>query len=386
MRQQIFPKEILDTSVEVFQFRYSGRTRAIYLIIVVTILGLLALLPFVKVNIYTSAKGIIRPLQNRTSLTVINSGSIIYSNLKENVSVSAGDTLLVIDNNGIDHQLELANYQTDETISFMDDLSYLNTSRNVNIERLQTAKYRKLFLEYSQKLENLTVHYQNAKRNFERNEILYRKNVISKLEYEDKKFQLDIAKNDINQLRRSQLNIWQTELIEYTNLSKELENNTERLFKSKSQFVVIAPINGTLMNVKPQEEGSQISIGTTVGEISPDTDLMVECFVQPKDIGIINPNTSVNFQIDAFNYNQWGKATGRISEISKDIVLVENQPVFRVECRLNEEYLTLKNGVKGSLKKGMTLNANFRLSERTLFDLLYDNVDDWLNPNRNQAN
>ena len=33
------------------------------------------------------------------------------------------------------------------------------------------------------------------------------------------------------------------------------------------------------------------------------------------------------------------------------------------------------------IKKGMTLQARFYVTRRTLFQLLYDKADDWLNPN-----
>jgi len=54
----------------------------------------------------------------------------------------------------------------------------------------------------------------------------------------------------------------------------------------------------------------------------------------------------------------------------------------KILCQLNEKELSLKNGFKGQLKKGMTLNAQFKLAERSLFDLLYDRVDDWFNPSQ----
>ncbi len=146
--------------------------------------------------------------------------------------------------------------------------------------------------------------------------------------------------------------------------------------------MVIAPINGTLLNVKPQELGSFINAGVQIGEISPDTDLFVECYVSPSDIGLLQKNTAINFQVDAFNYNQWGLATGEVIEIGKDIEVLNDEPVFKVRCKMNEKYLQLKNGFQGNLKKGMTLNANFELTKRSLYDLLYDKMDDWLNPSR----
>jgi len=52
----------------------------------------------------------------------------------------------------------------------------------------------------------------------------------------------------------------------------------------------------------------------------------------------------VRFQVDAFNYNQWGLATGKVLEISNDIIIINNMPVFKVKCALDKEYLILKNG------------------------------------------
>ena len=48
---------------------------------------------------------------------------------------------------------------------------------------------------------------------------------------------------------------------------------------------------------------------------------------------------------------------------------------------MDKNYLQLKNGYKGQIGKGMTLTARFYLLDRTLWQLLFDRVDDWFNPN-----
>jgi membrane fusion protein, peptide pheromone/bacteriocin exporter len=96
----------------------------------------------------------------------------------------------------------------------------------------------------------------------------------------------------------------------------------------------------------------------------------------------------VKLQIDAFNQNDWGTLDGTIIDISGDILMVDQSPVYRVLCSLSKSYLTLSNGYRGELKKGMSLQARFILTERSLFQLLFDNIDDWLNPfwnNQNQS-
>ena len=95
---------------------------------------------------------------------------------------------------------------------------------------------------------------------------------------------------------------------------------------------------------------------------------------------MLKKEKDVNFQVSAFNYNQWGLATGKIEEVSNDVQMINNIPMFKVLCSLDQNFLQLKNGFKGQLKKGMLVNARFELTERSLFDLLYDKMDDWLNP------
>lgn len=108
--------------------------------------------------------------------------------------------------------------------------------------------------------------------------------------------------------------------------------------------------------------------------------MIVECYVTPQDIGFFREDMHVNFQLDAFNYNQWGMASGKVYEISGDIINVNNQAVFKVRCSLETTHLKLKNGYKGELTKGMSLTGRFILTQRTISQLIFDKVDDWLNP------
>ena len=88
----------------------------------------------------------------------------------------------------------------------------------------------------------------------------------------------------------------------------------------------------------------------------------------------------VHLQIDAYNYNQWGLASGKVIEISNDILIMNDQPIFKVKCSLDQSFLSLKNGYKGNLKKGMTSQVRFIVTKRSLYQLLYDKMDDWINP------
>src|SRR5690606_39909768 len=114
--KQIFPKEILETTVEVHQFKHDTNSKVIYNVILPAIIVVLTLLPFITVDIYTSARGIIKPDKERLSESSLNSGKIVSINLKNNKQLQKGDTLLVLDNTIINEKLKL-------TFNQMSDIS-----------------------------------------------------------------------------------------------------------------------------------------------------------------------------------------------------------------------------------------------------------------------
>ena len=128
------------------------------------------------------------------------------------------------------------------------------------------------------------------------------------------------------------------------------------------------------------QEGNFLSPGQTIAQISSADSLLLECFVAPSDIGYIRMGQDVKLQADAFNYQQWGLLNGEVIEVISDIVHVENQPFFRVRCKLERDYLELDNGYKGVLKKGMSGTTRFFLTKRSLGQLVFDKINDWMNP------
>ena len=134
------------------------------------------------------------------------------------------------------------------------------------------------------------------------------------------------------------------------------------------------------MPVAARYAAGSIQAGEIICSLSPGGEMLAECYVSTRDIGMLKPGQTARFMIDAFDYNYFGVVTGQISSIDNDFILLDKSPVFKVRCRLNQEQLSLKNGYHGKLKKGMHFQARFAVKNRTLWQLLYDTADDWLNP------
>lgn len=114
-------------------------------------------------------------------------------------------------------------------------------------------------------------------------------------------------------------------------------------------------------------------------------DLYVEAYITPHHIGYIYIGMPVNVQVKSFNYNEWGAINGTVQDISSDF-LADSQGncFFKIKCSMEKNHLTLKNGRLGRLKQGMNVSTHFKVARKSLFNLLYQKMDDWMNPAQNE--
>jgi multidrug resistance efflux pump len=384
MSTTLFPKEIIEFSAEQHFVENSFRSKVIYLTVLAFIIVFLVSLPLVKVDVSVQSAGIIRPGMDVNKITAPISGNILSLQISNNEPVEEGQELFTVEAPIIEEQLAFHRKRLDELAMMEADLSLIiravQQPSSIRSDSFQTPLYQQSFQHYRQQEQEINNRYSKVEREFERDRKLYEAKVIALAEYENKQFELEQIADQLKVMKEQQKSQWQTDLLRYQQESEELKGKISQLKKEKERYVVKAPMSGTVQNFLGIYPGSFITANQAIAEISPDTGLIVESYVSPKDIGFIYEGIPAKFQVDAFNYNQWGMVTGRIIEVSNDIQLVENQPVYRIKCALDKDFLLLKNGYEGRFKKGMTVRGRFLLAERSLFELLFDKVDDWLNP------
>lgn len=377
----IFPEDILHNTVEYHIAKHSKKTNLIFWIIFLVLATALAALPFIYVDIYTTSRGIITSHQKPVTLFAPATGRITYFNLIENQSVSVGDTLLVVNQKILDERDNLIDSQKEDTENFIKDLEFLIKG---NYSKLKTKQYKKEYLKFQQQLFNINTIIKNTQAEYNRAKILFEKDVIAKSEYDNALLELNKLKNDRTNIYKQAQLTWQTELTDYEQSLENLDSNKKQLKEEKDMYVLIAPIDGELINVQGFNLGSILNAGSNLANISPSKNLVIESFLSPSDIGYIDEGIEAKYQVDSYNSNQWGFATGEITEVGKDIVQINNSNIFKVRSSLNEKYLSLVNGARGDLKKGMTVTSRFFLTRRSLFQLLFDSIDDWFNPYNNK--
>lgn len=378
--QNFLPENIIHSTIEAYSGNKSRSISIIYLSILLLLTGVVISMPFTHISISVKSPALIRPATEISPVRSLVSGRLKESFIRENQSVTKDDILYVIESDVLSEKEKNLISKIEDTKRHLFDLQNLLTLVSP-LKDLLTPLQQQSWLSYKQKNNELATRYNKAKTDYNRNLKLHKQKVIADAEFENYQFELDKTKNDLELLKQNQLSQWQNDLRIYEKELLDLESQLSQLQKEKENLIVKAPVSGTIQNLSGIYSGSIIFANQDLAQISPDTMLIVETYVTPNDIGLLRQTMPVRFQVDAFNYNQWGLATGRVLEISNDIHIVNDKSVFKVKCLLDKEYLQLKNGYKGYLKKGMTLQARFLVTERTLWQLLYDKMDDWLNPN-----
>ena len=383
---KIFPPEILEYTSDYHFHQHNTRSQLVYQMLMLIIIISFISLFIIAVDVSVRSTGIIRSTDDRNEIKALVSGRLDSVFVSENQRVVKGQTLLKIEAEILKEQNQLVKAQKGDYENQISDLNtLLHLSRTNNWSKkpgLVSGLYKQDFALFWQKITDAKTTLAAIEKDFARSKTLHNVKAISEAEFDRAVLQRSSANNNIKTIMEEEEARWESELTQLQMKTRELNSQDKQYLREKDFYVVKAPISGTVQQLKGLQPGSIVSANEFLAEISPDETMVAEMFVMPKDIGLIHPGTITRLQVDAYNYNQWGLVTGKVISISNDVYTDgKTMPYFKVRCQLDKNSLKLPNGYEGKLKKGMTLQARFLVTERTLFQLLYDKADDWLNPN-----
>lgn len=381
--KQIFPKEIIENSVEKHFADYNPRNRIVYLSVLAIFVLAFLLLFIIRVDVTVRSAGVIRPVQERTDIRTPVNGVVDSVFIAENTHVEAGQTLIKIHSQSVEEKNAAIATQNNELNSEYTDLKTLLGGRDT---ALQSQLYQQQNLLYRQRINDARLKLNLASKAYDRYKQLYHSKAISAAEFDRYQYDFSNARNDLQLVEEQQRSQWQGDLSRLEIQLRQLGAQQTAFEEEKALYTIKAPVTGTVQKLKTVVAGSFLTPSEILGEISPDSGLIAEAYVSTKDIGLLRVGAVVKMQVDAFDYNMWGNLKGRIQSISGDVFTDKGMPYFRVLCALDSKALHLRNGTEGLLKKGMTLQARFIVTRRSLFQLLYDDTNDWLNPNAIRKN
>jgi HlyD family secretion protein len=401
-----------------------GRQRPwIYWLALLGVIGALVALPLVKVDVTVRAPGLVRPATERTELRVPLNAQIGQVLARNNEHVTAGQPLLILRSRDLDERIKLNHLRQREKSALIGDLrlltseptpapgesdspatSPINSSRPPNPIRplqspapishalpplalespaLSVAELRAEFVQHQAQFALHALATAKFAREFTRAKTLADQGLIAPRDLDQARDDLASAAAEHSTFLRSARARWAARLRDEESNLTTLRTEEKRLAEESIQCVLCAPLTGSVQGLSGLAPGAWLTAGQSLGHVSPDDVLFVEALVAARDIGLLQPGQRARLQIDAFPYTQWGLLDGVVAAIADDAGVASSSDrsvSFKVSIQPLTSTLHLPNGASGNLRKGMTVQARFLVTRRSLFNVLHEDVSAWLNP------
>lgn len=377
----LLPPEWIENSIENYIYHQTTKSQIVYWIVLATIALSIILLPFIYVDVSVQSIGIVRPITETTEIKATVSEIISEVYVHEGQKVKKGELLLRFRSSSPHEKIQYQEKLLSDLNAHISDLQILATGKMPDIFKSPTRLQE--YHLFTNKKKELQVGIDKAKRELDREKILYDKNLVSREEYEQYLYTYQSKVEEQSSLIKTQLSTWQTDLNNYQNQQNEVQAELKKeTWEMKDLYEVHSPINGTIEQFSGIYVGNSVQAGQTITTISPDSTINIEAYVSPNNIGYISVGMPIKAQITSFNYNEWGMLNGNVVYVSSDCITNEKgETYFKVKCQLEQNHLVMKRtGAKGYIKKGMSAQVRFMITRRSLFDLLYQNIDEWINP------
>ena len=376
------PSELISNSMDAYIAKHPTTSQKIYWVVLTAVVAAMASLPFIYVDVSVQDAGIVRPAAEKTEIKSPVTEFVDSVYIREGSAVNIGDTIMTFRANASNYKIQYRQNRINDLQQHIHDLRFLSRGEKPAVFQSDTRRQEHLLFQ-KQKDEHQT-NLSKATREYERNKSLFDKQVIAEVEFEQYYFEYTSANNQLASFVDNNISKWQTELNTYTNSYQEMLSNLQLEEKDRDLYVVTSPVSGTLEQFRGIYKGSNIQAGAPLAIISPDSTLFVEIYASPRNIGYLKKGMPVTIQVGSFNYNEWGTIEGKVTDISSDFFSdnTSGRAYYQVKCSIDSDFLMHKRGIRGNLKKGMAVSAHFMIARRSLFDLIYRRMDDWINPSQ----
>lgn len=384
----LVPASLAEHTVESLYAAHRRDRAWIYRLLLLGAFGALASLPLIKVDVSVRAPGMVCPASGRTELRVAVSGRIEQVLAGENESVEAGQALVVLASTDLDERLARQRARQAECAGVLHDLARLIRTTGVGETEASaeflTAALRQEWVQYTVQRDAYRLAANKAQGELARYTTLSEKGIATRQEWENARYEAERLAMESRLLAEQARSRWQDRLKEEGSALADFDSAITRLEDERAQCTLRAPKSGVLLGLTGLNPGTYVAGGQVLGILSPADALLVETQVPSRDIAQVKLGQAARLQVDAYPYTEWGTLEGVVTAISGDWAggadASGGPPVFKVLVRPSRLFLSLPGGMRGELKKGLTLSARFTVARRSLWQLLYDDAGAWLNP------
>lgn len=191
-------------------------------------------------------------------------------------------------------------------------------------------------------------------------------------ELEEKASEADLQ---ILTLRTDHARAVSEELREVQTAKVDVEERHRKASAKYGRHDVVAPTDGTVMNLRYFSTGAVVPAGGPVLDIVPSQDkLVIEAKVQTLDIDVVHPSMKASVRLVAFKQRLTPTLGGVVTRVSADAVSdqITGQSFFLATIEVPAEELKHLSNVK--LYPGMPVTVSIITGERTLLDYIVQPV------------
>lgn len=188
MKTKIFPADILNNTVEVYDSRISIHSRMIYLILLGMIGAIAISLPLIVVDVAVQTRGSFQSALQRNPIQIATGGRLESWNLSENQEVKQGEILAVIRGEKLNLEMKALEERLALLGDFISDLKILinhQSHKESHTPTLKSNLYQAARYEYQSQLLNQEMLVQKLDRDFQRSKSLFESKSIAFAEFDE---------------------------------------------------------------------------------------------------------------------------------------------------------------------------------------------------------
>ena len=200
-------------------------------------------------------------------------------------------------------------------------------------------------------------------------QVLSEKVAQTELEIEQISSQLDAVQINYN------TEIYQ-ERSQVTGEIAELEVRLPAIRQRLNETEIRSPIDGIVNRVFFNSVGAVVSSGEVVAEIVPTGgQLLIEAFVDPKDIATIEPGQAAKISLTAYDPSKYGFLLGTLTKVSADTVFREEtkSSAYSVNVSIDTEIYESED-MPVSIVPGMIAEVDIIRGERTILEYFWQPI------------
>ncbi len=369
---------------------------AIFGAIAVAICLFLALASYTR---KVDVQGILTPSQGLVRLVAPQGGLVVESKVREGQAVAAGEVLFVISG----ERQTAGEGSAERAISALlqarrDSLRHDEAEiRLQDAQRLDAARRRAQDIaadirRIDDQAEIQSRRVEMARTTVKRYTDLAAANFVSSVQVQDKQAELLDQQQRLVELQRAaaasardleaahaQVRDLEVQAVRNQQSAQRDISATEQTLtenEARRQLVVRAPNAGTVTAITA-EPGQTIAATQALAAILPaDLKLEADLYAPSRAAGFLKPGMDVQLRYQAYAYQKFGQAKGRILEISRTAMqpdelrlvgISSNQPVFRVRVALDRQSMPAY-GKDQPLRSGAALDGSIVLDTRRLYE------------------